>query len=57
MDSMEQIMSSTGIWLGAKAKLNPFSRSWVVGRSSLSEERLMKVEGLGKEELGALEEQ
>jgi hypothetical protein len=46
MDSMEQIISLMGMHLGAMAKLNPFSSSWRVGGSNLSEGRFMTVERL-----------
>jgi hypothetical protein len=43
---MEQIISSMGMCLGAKVKLNPLSRSWRVGGSKFTEDRFMTVEGL-----------
>ena len=52
MDSIEKIISSMGILLRAKEKLNPLSRSWRVGRSNLNEERFIIVEGLELREGG-----
>jgi hypothetical protein len=49
---MEQMISSIGIRLGFRDKLNPFSRSWRVGESKIREEILIIVEGRVMEEGG-----
>jgi hypothetical protein len=57
MDSMEHIISSTGIRLRSRVKLKPLSKSWREGGSSLSEERFIIVDGKVLEEGGARERQ